>query len=202
MSYSKSEFRDKIRSSMKIDLNGRIWGDTELDDFIDQSHEKAQSDVFYDGHDNEDQSYQFDTIPGTLEYALPVRAMAIESVKISGLPITGRTKKYLEDHYNLSQSGSPNYYYVSGGYIGFNVTPSSGQTVDILYRGSVAPPTESTGSSLDDSLNQAIILRCKYLCWQNSTGNEKRRDDALAEYESEIEEQAYREAIRQTNSVY
>jgi hypothetical protein len=110
---SLSDLRIKLRSEyIKIDPNGKIWGNTTIDSLLNRAYFQVQKDG---GHRRPTQydSYTTTTSAGVGEYPLPTDFIKMEVCMYDNKSLNKTTKSALQRSLNNSfTQGTPFAYYI------------------------------------------------------------------------------------------
>lgn len=187
MSTTLSQLRTKVRNEMKTDPNGRIWGDTVLNDYINSAYLQVQSDGNFRWPGNDNGSASFSTTSGTTEYALASDFGWME------LMLRSNTQLYEMDFVELklrnpnSTTGTPSNYYIRGSNIGLDPVPNSSDTITYYYRKILATlSSDSSEIGLNDNFAPAIVKYAAYLAWSAPRGNADEAEKKYQDYKREL----------------
>lgn len=179
----RDALRTQLRAELMTDPSGKIWSNTQLNDFLAQAYRKIQSDTQFGMEENESATDSFSTVDGTAEYDLPTNFGRMEAVNISSQPLTLTTLKKIKQRNPGTVTGSPTEYYIRGTKIGLHPTPIEAKTVEELFISAFVFPVNDTTviDYDDDEIERALIKYGAYLAWSSPRGNratalEKRED--------------------------
>lgn len=186
MAVTLSDLQTGLRTKIKTDQSGKIWGNSELTDLANAAQLQIQADGQFNWPANQGTSSTQALTGGTREYALPSLFGRMDLVMLS------TTKLYeisFEDaivRNPSSAQSTPSNYYIRGANIGFDPVPGSG-TVTMYYRTILtALASGSDAISFPDSFKNAYLEYMAYLAWSGLRGNEGTAAGHLANFEREI----------------
>lgn len=164
-----SGLRSRTRTELKIDPNGRVWSDNVLNQNINQAVKQIQQDGDYNWFFN-DNVYSVPTVVSTATYAMPSNYVRLElgSIKWNNNPLDPRDYRTLFRDFDLTQEGTPGWYYLRGTNVGLYPIPNAVQTLTYLYRGSLTSMSADTDDSgMPDTFDEAICAYAEFLCWMD-----------------------------------
>lgn len=189
------QLRDKLRTELKIDPNGRIWTDSTLNGYINQAVNQIQQDGDYNWHFNDSVNSE-STVIGQAAYALPSNFVRLEggSVKYDNNEISPQSYNYLWANNYFDNNGTPNQYALRGDSLYLASKPDSIKTLTYLYRSKLATmAADGTDSGMPNSFDILVTKWAAYLAWSTIEG---RADKAVAAA------QDYQEAIKGLNAQF
>jgi hypothetical protein len=185
---TQQTIRDNLRSELKIDPNGRVWGDTVLNRNINIARRKIQQDGNYDWHFNDGEGL----VPSVIsqgEYDLPANFVRLEGIKFGTVNLIPTTKKILKERNStLSVDGTPQYYYLLGSKFGAWHRPSTIGNFDLTYRSALSSfSADADIETMPDAFVEAIVQYGAYLTWNDVQGREDKAIQAMQNYKEIME---------------
>lgn len=186
------DVRDYLREELKADRNGKIWGDNQLNRFINKAILNISVDANFAWDETDRQSYSFTTTSGTQEYALPSDFGQLELVILND----GQNKMYLKSTdfvdqkiANLNSSDSKPYnYYIRTTYIGFSPIPDNPYEITLFYRKGLSTLTNDSDTfPFSDDFLQAVLKYASYMAWSSVRGNRQSALEKLEDYKMEMD---------------
>ncbi len=189
--------RDAVRiNKQKIDPNGRVWADSEVDTAIKQAVTQIQQDGDYNWHFNDAENSQ-NTVVSTGTYALPDGFVRIEkgTVKYNGQPLLPRDYGWLKrNNTTLAVDGNSSVYYLRGNNIGLFQRPNDIKVLEFLYRKKLATmAADASDSGMESDFDEAIVQYASYMLWSVIQG---RNDNAISAIQN------YKQAMEGLNAQY
>lgn len=165
---SLSDLRIKLRAEyIKIDPNGKIWGNTTIDSLLNRAYFQVQKDG---GHRRPAQydSYAINATAGVGEYALPIDFIKMEVPLCDSRALSKTTKSALMRSVNGAfTQGTPQFYYIQNTSIGLYPLPQTSSAVNIEYYKRLANLTDSQDSELPEDFDDAICTYAAYLAFNS-----------------------------------
>lgn len=163
---SLANLRQLARDYIKIDPNGKLFNDNNLDSLLNRAYFQVQKDW---GHRwrEQDETTTITTTAGIRTVALPSDFIKLEMASRWGLKFT-RTDKTTVRRINPNDAQwQPNYYYIDGSNIGFDPVPDGSYLVVLDYFKRLPTMTASVGSELPVDFDDAICLYATYLAFKS-----------------------------------
>ena len=183
---TRAELKADLRTELRKDPNGKIWSDDALETYINQAYTQIQKDWNYQWRENQAE-YQFNTVVGTQQYALPSDFNKVELVRYTGTNLVKTSKVRLKREYTSFVSWTPSRYYLFGANIWFDVLPSAVWEIDLDYvKKNAKLSADTTESAYPDDYDVAIIKYAAFLAWSSVPWNPV-ASSKLQEYNLEIE---------------
>lgn len=185
-----SSLRTKTRNELKIDLNGRIWGDSVVNSAIIQAVKQIQQDGNFDWHFNDAENSQA-TVISTGTYTLPTGFVRLENdtVKWDGHSLLPADFNWLKRTYStLALDGQVSYYYLRRNEIGLYPRPNDTKTLEFSFRKKLTDMSGgSDDSGMESDFDEAIIQYASYLLWKQIQGREDKAIQAIQNYKQAME---------------
>lgn len=179
-----SSLRTLTRQQYRFDPNGRVFGDTELDGYIQHAYKIVQSQMGLTLESKE----ALAITAGTSEYALPTNLERIldDGVLINTIPL--EQSDYTATS-GLTQQAKPTRYYLreleAGLYIGFIDIPDASYTVNVFFKGFRDELSASEWASTPTRFDILIALYAAYYAEYTLRGNTQNAVAKLQAYEQE-----------------
>ena len=187
MATTLSELRTQLRTELKKDPNWKIWTDTELNRYINNSIVKIQKDWNYNWRENQSNT-TFSTVVWTQEYALPTNLWKIQLVRFNWNNLLKTEKIILKREQSTFVSWTPSKYYIYWAYIWFDVLPNSVWTVDFDYLKRLASLSlDSDESEFNSDFDILIIKYASFLAWSSLDWKQNTANSKLQEYQLELD---------------
>ena len=183
--------RNLVRNNkQKIDLNGRVWSDGEINTAIKQAITQIQQDGDYNWHFN-DAEFSQNTSIGTATYALPTGFVRIEkgTVKYNTQPLDPIRYATLKRNYTtLAVNGNPSVYYLRGVNIGLFQRPDAINVLEFLYRKKLtAMAVDVDDSGMESDFDEAIVQYASFMLWSVIQGRNDNAISAIQNYKQAME---------------
>lgn len=181
---SLSSLRTLTRNQYRFDPNGRVFGDTELDGYLQKSYKIVQQQLGL----TLDNKEALSITSGTQEYLLPTTLFKIKDdwVKIDTTPLSETT--YEETSGNTDQT-KPTRYYLretdTGLMIGFLSIPDGSYTVNVFYEGYRPDLSSSQATTTPEKYDMLIALYAAYYAEYTLRWNTQNAVAKLQAYEQE-----------------
>jgi hypothetical protein len=179
---SLSNLQSLTRQQYRFDPNGRVFGDSELELYINQSYKTVQVELWL----LLESKQTITTVSGTQEYTLPTNLYHISSVQFwtEELPQIN----YEDNDTTLSK---PINYYIretaTGLSIGFSWIPDGAYSIEVYYKGYRADITSTTDASTPTQYDLLIALYSAYIAEYTLRGNS---NNAVAKMQAYNQEKA------------
>lgn len=187
---TRSTYRSRLRTELKIDPSGRIWSDSTLNNNIQQAVYQVQQDGNYDWPFN-DATNTTATVVSTATYNLPTAFVRIEAgtVKWNAQQLIPADFRWLTaNNQSLAVDGNPSYYYLRGSTIGLFQRPNAIQNLTYLYRGKLADFSDDvTDNGMPNEFTEAISQYAAYLTWSDVEGRGDKAIESLQNYKQVLE---------------
>lgn len=181
---SLSSLRTLTRNQYRFDPNGRVFGDTELDGYIQKAYKIVQQQLWL----TLDNKEALSITSGTQEYLLPT---TLFKIKDDGVKIDTEVlyeTNYEETSGNTDQS-KPTRYYLretdTGLKIGFLSIPDGSYTVNIFYEWYRPDLSSSQATTTNEKYDMLIALYASYYAEYTLRGNTQNAIAKLQAYEQE-----------------
>lgn len=177
--------RSKFNTDVKINKSFQLWPQSVVDDYLNQAYYQVQKDGNFEWAENQTSAVLSFT---TNEASLPADFMTLDLVKVdNSTPTMSNKIDLLKVNTDFTQTGSPAYYYLYGGNLGFDKIPNG--TVTIYYKKQLADmdSTTPTNSEFPSRFDLAIVKYAAYLAFSTYLPNDPRGASRLADYEKEIQ---------------
>jgi hypothetical protein len=184
MSTTLSTLRTLTRQQYRFDPNGRVFGDTELDGYIQKSYKHVQEQLWL----LLDSKQAISTVSGTQEYLLPTTLFKIEDdwVKIDTICLY---ESSYSDTSGTTVQGKPTQYYLreqeTGTNIGFIANPDSAYTINVFYKGYRPDLSSVQSTTINDKYDMLIALYAAYYAEYTLRWNTPNAVAKLQAYEQE-----------------
>ena len=158
--------RALARDYIKIDPNGKLFNDSNLDSLLNRAYFQVQKDW---GHRWREQSETatLTTTAGTRTVALPSDFIKLEMASRWGLKFA-RTDKVTVRRTNPNDAQwQPNYYYIDGSNLALDPVPDATYSVVLDYFKRLPTITASVDSDLPADFDDAICLYATYLAFKS-----------------------------------
>lgn len=181
---SLSSLRTLTRNQYRFDPNGRVFGDTELDGYLQKAYKIVQQQLGLTLDNKEALSITI----GTQEYLLPTTLFKIkdDGVLIDTMPLYEST--YTETSGNTEQS-KPSQYYLretdTGLMIGFISIPDGSYTVNVFYEWYRPDLSSSQATTINEKYDMLIALYAAYYAEYTLRWNTPNAIAKLQAYEQE-----------------
>lgn len=176
---TRANLRTKTRRAIKIDPNGKIWGDDEVNDAINKAIDHVTIDV---KPAESETSSTLTTTSWTQEQSLPSDFFRLTEVLETTVEL-----KQIERSERTSGSGKPNKYYLYGWNIGWDTSPDSAYSYTLLYQKELTKLTDDADESpLPDSYDEAIATKAAYILHSRLRDNERGARWMKDRYEDEL----------------
>ena len=183
MASTRADLRSDLRTELKKDPNGKIWGDPSLNWYLKTAYIKFQKDGNYEWREND---WNTTYTPSAQETTLPSDFGKVVLVRYNWSELKKTDKITLKREVTEFQSWTPSRYYIYWSNIGTDTIPSAG-TVDLDYRSINAFPTDDTTEiAYWDDFDIAIIKYAAFLAWSSIDGKQNTAANELQEYELEL----------------
>ena len=169
---------------IKIDPNNKIWSTTEKTSFINGGFLQIQKDWGFRWRENE-ASYTFTTVWGTIEYTLPTDFIKLDQVEYSWVALLSTDRKSVRLRNPLGSQSTPNYYYIYGTKLGFDPIPDTSISIVMDYMKRLPTITGSQSSSLPEDFDNAICAYAAYLA-MNSVEKQGKAISMQADYQQNL----------------
>lgn len=187
MAKSLADLIIDVRTEIKTDPNGRIWGDSALTGYINQAILKIQSDGLFGWPANENGSATISTVGGTQEYAIPTLFGQMEFILYGSSKLNPLDFETAKIRNPSNTQGVPTDYYIRGNMIGFDPIPNGVYSLNSYFRKIAAALVASTDPiSLTDDFAPAIVKYATYLAWSSPRGNRQEAEAKIADYQREL----------------
>jgi len=179
-----SSLRTLTRQQYRFDPNGRVFGDTELDNYIQQAYKHVQNEMWL----TLDSLEAISTVWGTQEYTLPTTLFRIkdDGVKIDS---TELSEASYEDTSGLTAQSQPTRYYLretdTGLKIGFIDIPDTVYTINVFYEWYRTDISSSQASTTPTKYDLLIALYAAYIAEYTLRGNTQNAVNKLQAYNQE-----------------
>lgn len=177
--------RDKLRSEIKIDPNGRIWSDTVLNRNINSAVSRIQADGNYNWHFCDAENSE-STVAAQSAYALPANFARVEegTVTYDTQVMTPVSYKYVLSASLLDQSGTPMYYSLRGTNMYLVAVPDAIKTLKYGYRKKLTEmSSDATDSGLPSEFDYPVIKWAAYLSWAAIRDGEQKAVAVAQDYQ-------------------
>ncbi len=181
---SLSSLRTLTRQQYRFDPNGRVFGNDELDGYLQQAYKHVQRELGL----TLDSKQTLSITAGTSEYALSTSLCTIkdDGVKIDTTPLGEAS---YEDTSGLTVQAKPTRYYLretaSGLYIGFIDIPDASYTVNIFHKAYRTDLSSSQAATTPVQFDLLIALYSAYIAEYTLRGNTQNAVNKLAAYNQE-----------------
>lgn len=182
---SQSTLRTLTRDEIRIDPNGKIWTNAQIDGFVNKAYLDITIDASLDLQENQEET-TITTAVGTREYNLPADFLRVDSVSIDNRELENTTKKQVVIINTDQTQGQPFEYYLYNNKIGFNPVPNQIFVFNLLYKSLLPTITDSVESELPDRFDSLIAVRAAYYAFRQVRGNEQAAVDKNRQYEEEM----------------
>lgn len=183
---TKSQIKDRTRRELKIDPNGDIWSDVQINEYIDDFIGMVYSEI---GMDFKELSATLNLVDGTATYSLNSLANygKLISIKLAGRETLLKEvdKQELSNGRDLTTEGEPEFFYFYGDQaIGLYPVPDGNiatATVDYEREAPVLDSDESP--AFNSSWHYVAALYAKARCLASMPGFESQSNIATKNYE-------------------
>lgn len=179
-----SSLRTLTRQQYRFDPNGRVFGNDELDNYIKQSYEHVQNEMWLLLDEKESLAIS----SGTQEYALPTTLVTIadDGVLIDTFPLQQSTFEFTSGR---TSQAKPTMYYLreksTWPYIGFIDIPDASYTISIFYKGYRPTLSSSQDATTPTRFDLLIALYASYIAEYTLRGNTQNAINKLQAYNQE-----------------
>lgn len=181
---SLSSLRTLTRNQYRFDPNGRVFSNTELDWYLQQSYKHVQEQLWL----LLDSKEAISTVSGTQEYTLPTSLYKITDDGVMIDTISLGEANY-EDTSGITTLAKPTRYYQretdTGLKIGFINTPDSVYTINVFYKGYRPALSDSQATTTNEKYDMLIALYAAYYAEYTLRGNTPNAIAKLQAYEQE-----------------
>ena len=180
---TREQLRSDLRDEIRIDPNGKMWGDSVLNSYINQAIFQIQKDWNFGWRENQGGNSLFSLVSWTQEYDLPSDFIRVELVRYNGTELYKTTKNELKKQYDSFTSWSPCGYYILWTKIWFDVIPDGGN-IDFDYLKRVPSlASDDDIMAFPDDFDLAVVKYASYLAWSSPRGNEQTAWTKKQEYD-------------------
>lgn len=175
----KASFNNDVR----INKNYKLWSEPLVEDYINQAYFQVQKDAAFSWPENQSSSVLTIT---SYEVSLPSDFIAVDMVKHGDTTLQKIDKLQLLDQNNdFTSGGEPTYYYLYGGKIGFDKTPT--KTTTLYYKKKLPALTSLVDSSFSSLFDLMIVKYAAYLAFSTYLPNDQRGVMRLNDYQSQFD---------------
>lgn len=182
-----SELRIKSRKEIKIDPNGKIWGDAEMNDYINDAIFQVQKDWGFKWTQNMANT-SYNLTSWTRTYALPTWFISIDIVRYNWTELLMTDKKTVKRQYASFVAWTPSEFYIDWSNISYNVIPNVTWLIDFdFYKKLTVLSADTDECAFPEDYDSAIIKYVAYLAWGTSKGSEQTSQIKLQEYSKKVD---------------
>lgn len=179
---SITDLRSITRQQYRFDPNGRVFGDSELDLYINQAYKTVQREMWLLLDDKE----VITTISGTQEYSLPTTLYHIKSVNLETQELPQGS---YEDTSGITTQAKPYQFYLretaTGTTIGFQDIPDGAYTINLFYQWYREDLDSTHNASTPSQFDLLIALYAAYLAEYTLRGNTNNAVAKMQAYNAE-----------------
>lgn len=167
MASTLSELRTLTRDNyIKIDPNGKIFGNTVLDSFLNRADFQLQKDWWHK-RPQQYANYTVSTVAGTQEYDLPSDFIKLDLVRYNGSELAKASKTDIKRMYATMTSGNPFAYYIYWTKLWLYPVPNTTGTIDLDYFKKLPTMTSAVDSTFPEDFDDARAAYASYLAFNS-----------------------------------